>query len=151
MSDPDPHRLLDLAANAAARAGAALVAGRAEWLGTGMVVTATAASTGAMAATLEPRLALRKRARADGRLAADEDTPIAVEHDIAAASDPSSWRRRRDASVRRHRWLTLTFASSCQSGATRAKRRTDAAQSKFWTPTSTTPARKVSLGSADFL
>ena len=31
MSDPDPRRLLDLAERAAARAGAALVAGRAEW------------------------------------------------------------------------------------------------------------------------
>ena len=57
-----------------------------------MVATATA-STGAMAATLERRLGLRKRARADGaagRPAVDDDLPTAVEQDIAAAIDATA-------------------------------------------------------------
>lgn len=54
-----------------------------------MVATA-AANTGATAASLERRLNLSKRARADGaagRPAVDDDLPTAVEQDIAAAID----------------------------------------------------------------
>ncbi len=55
-----------------------------------MVASATAAISGAMTATIERRLALRKRARADGasgRPKSDEDGPTAAELEIAAAID----------------------------------------------------------------